>query len=281
MPRRNVEADVRAKAIEVLLLWEGEISRSRLLDLFEVHATVASRDIAAFREAFPDACDPSTATKSFVVRPLFKPKISKGVFGEYQALVGGAKPMGEIRAGVPLTSVRPDVTTISYTMFRQLHLAIREGRCVRISYRSMGTPEKHERVIRPHAMIQALTRWHVRAWCTKARAFRDFNLGRISAAVPAEAGDALGPDEDVAWATEVALRFVPHVGLSREQKLLVRDEYMGGTTALVHRTRAPMVRYVIRAFGAAVNPLREKPPAFLLMVERPEDLPEGALPDAG
>lgn len=280
MPRRNVEADVRARAIEVLLLWEGEISRSRLLELFEVHATVASRDIAAFREAFPDACDPSIATKSFVVRPLFKPKLSKGLFGEYQALVGAATPMGEIRAGVPLTSVRPDVTAISYTMFRLLHWAIREGRCVRISYRSMGTPERHERVIRPHAMIQALTRWHVRAWCTKARAFRDFNLGRVSAAVPAEAADALGPDQDVAWETEVAVRFVPHMALSMEQKALVRDEYMGGTTALVHRTRLPMVRYVIRALGAAVNPLREKPPEFLLMVERPEELPNGALPEA-
>lgn len=261
-------------------MWEGGVSRSRLLDLFDVHGTVASRDIAAFREDFPDACDHVLATKSFAVNSRFKPRLSRGEFGEYQALIGAAPAMGEIRAGVPSMSVQADVTSIEYAFFRRLHSAIKQGGCVRIEYRSMTNPNKHERVIRPHALIQASPRWHVRAWCTKAKDFRDFNLGRISKVLPADDAEALGPDADTAWATEVALRFVPHEGLSKEQKALVRDEYMAGTTALVHKTRVAMARYLVRAFGAAIDPVKEKPPAFLLMVDGPDELPEGALPRA-
>ena len=279
MPKRSFEADVRARAIETLLLWEGEVSRSRLLELFPVHGTVASRDLAAFRAALPEACEPVLASKSFAVQPLFKPTLTRGEFQEYQALIGAGPVIGALKAAVPAVAVQPDVTAIAYPLFRQLHAAIRQGKCVRIVYRSMGTPERHERVIRPHAMIQALTRWHVRAWCTKAEEFRDFNLGRIVAVSPVDDAGAPGPDGDVAWTTEVALRLVPHEALSKSQKMLVRDEYMGGTTALVQRTRLPLARYVIRAFGAAVNPSIEKPPSFLLMVEAPESLPEGALPD--
>ncbi len=255
------------------------MSRARLLELFPVHETVASRDLSAFRRAYPKACDSRHAGKWFDVGPLFKPTLTEGVFAEYQALIGAGGEQEELAAGVPAIAVKPDVTVIGYRPFRQIHAAIRGGRCVRITYRSMSTPEPHERIIFPHTLIKASPRWHVRAWCEKAQAFRDFNLGRISAAVPASYPADWGPDKDEAWKQEVKVRLVPHEALSPERKRLVRDEFMGGTTALVHTVRVPLVRYLIRAFGAAVNPILERPPAHLLMVESPEALPDGALAD--
>jgi len=277
MPRPPFEADSRHRAIETLLLWEGRVSRARLLELFGVHGTQASRDLASFRQAYPAACEPEPATKSYVVSALFRPTLTTGDFPTYQRLVGAAGSPDEVRAGVPVLSTVPDATHIDHRVFRILHRAMRDGRAVKIAYRSLNAPNRHERLIRPHALIQAGPRWHLRAWCDQVKAFRDFNLGRIAQATLQTHVELPGAEADSAWNSQVKVRFVPHRGLSREQAQLVRDEYMGGTTALVHEVRVPLVRYLVQAFRAAVDPVHEPAPAHLLMVQAPESLPAGAL----
>lgn len=192
-------------------------------------------------------------------------------------MIGAAGITEQVLAGVPATSTNLDATSIAYPLFRQIHRAMREGHAIRIEYRSLTTPERHERAIRPHALIQAGSRWHLRAWCARADGFRDFNLGRISK-VEAAAGLTLpGPNLDLDWQSEVRVRFVPYRGLSPQQAQLVRDEFMGGTTAVVHTVRTPMARYLIQAFRAAIDTKREPAPEYLLMVDAPADLPSGAL----
>ncbi|WP_434658214.1 WYL domain-containing protein [Pseudomonas sp. R3-56] len=153
---------------------------------------------------------------------------------------------------------------------------MRLGLCIRIVYRSMSTPEPHERVIRPHSFIQAGPRWHLRAYCAKAAAFRDMNLGRISAVSPESGSSLPGEDEDLEWQQITSIRLIPHIGLSAEQAQMVREEYMGGTAAVVFSVRAPLVQYVIQSFRAAVDPVREKSPEHLLMVQHPETLPQSS-----
>lgn len=277
MPRSPLDAAGRHEAIELLLLWEGRVSRSRLLDLFGMHETQASRDIASFRKAYPAACDHDLASKSYIVSQIYRPTLTTGDFASYQRLIGAAGIADKVLAAVPVCSTHLDATNIAYPLFREIHRAMRKGHAIEIEYRSLSTPARHERVVRPHALIQAGPRWHVRAWCARAQGFRDFNLGRISK-VRTVSGVALpGADADVAWQSELRVRFVPHGGLSPPQAQLVRDEYMGGTTAIVHTVRVPMVRYLIQAFRAAIDPKREPAPEYLLMVDAPANLPSGAL----
>jgi predicted DNA-binding transcriptional regulator YafY len=268
----------RNEAIETLLLWEGKVSRARLLELFAMHETQASRDIASFRKAHPTACDYDLARKSYTVRSVYRPKLTAGDFASYQRLIGAAGSNEALRAAVPVCSTHQDATNIAYPLFREIHRAMREGHAINIEYRSLSTPSRHKRVIRPHALIQAGARWHLRAWCTRAQGYRDFNLGRISE-VQAVVGEISlpGAEGDADWQTEVRVRLVPHRGLSPAQAQLVRDEYMGGTTAIVHTVRASMARYLIQAFRAAVDPQREIAPDHLLMVESPDKLPKGVL----
>lgn len=277
MPRSPLDAAGRHEAIELLLLWEGRVSRSRLLELFGMHETQASRDISSFRKAHPTACDHDLASKSYTVRQIYRPTLTTGDFSSYQRLIGTAGLADKVLAAVPVCSTHLDATNIAYPLFREIHRAMREGYAVEIEYRSLSTPVRHERVVRPHVLIQAGPRWHVRAWCARTNGFRDFNLGRISK-VQAVGGVALpGADADSAWQSELRVRLVPHPGLSPPQAQLVRDEYMGGTTAMVHTVRVPMVRYLIQAFRAAIDPKREPAPEYLLMVDAPADLPSGAL----
>jgi len=275
MPRRSSAPKERFEAIEILLLWEGRVSRARLLNLFDIHGTLASRDIASYRLQYPEACEPEAASKSYLASWGLKPELSQGVFDDYQRLIGTSRGLDGIAASVPFEHTQIDATAIRYTLFSQIHLAISLGHPLKIHYRSMSNPEGHERVVRPHALIQAGPRWHVRAYCAKSREFRDFNLGRISAAVAFEQADLLSGNHDVAWNETVSIRLIPHRGLSGAQAMMVRDEYMGGTAARVFTVRASMAKYLIQSFRAAVEPERETAPEHLLMVANPEDLPEG------
>ena len=273
MPKQKTNR--HAGAIETLLLWEGRVTRARLVELFDMHATHASRAIASFREAYPRACTHDLPSKSYLASPILKPKLTAGDFASYQRLVG-AMGRASVVAAVPVESALMDATHIGYALFREIHRALREGRALRITYRSLTTPAAHERVVRPHALIQAGVRWHVRAWCNRAGGFRDFNLGRIRAAVPVD--DQLpGPDADCDWETMVKVRLVPHRGLSKMQAELVREEYMAGTTAIVHTVRVPLVRYLIQAFRAAVDPASQPAPEHLLMIDDPRSLPPNAV----
>ncbi|MNO20002.1 hypothetical protein D3C76_97480 [compost metagenome] len=273
MPRRNSAPQERFEAIEILLLWEGRISRSRLLDLFNIHETLASRDIASFRVRYPEACEPDPASKSYSSTPQLEPILSRGVFTEYQRLVGASGSLETISIGVPFESTQFDATAIRPVPFSRLHRAMRLGLCVRVTYRSMSTPQAHERLIRPHSLIQAGPRWHVRAYCEKAGEFRDFNLGRISAVSLADALLLPGAEQDRHWQRIVPIRLVPHRDLSAEQARMVREEYMGGTAAMVFNVRASLAKYVIQTFRAAMDPDRERLPEHVLMVQQPVDLP--------
>ncbi|WP_443696319.1 hypothetical protein [Pseudomonas sp.] len=48
---------------------------------------------------------------------------------------------------------------------------------------------------------------------------------------------------------------------------------MGGTAATVFNVRAPIAKYLIQSFRAAIDPERERAPEHLLMVYQPEELP--------
>lgn len=272
-PRSHQE---RLKAVEILLLWEGQVSRSRLAEIFDVHGTVLSRDMAAYADLVADNCQYNTAARAYVVTPYARPQLTDGGFGEYEGLVGTLSLRG-LRAGVQLVTAQQHATHIQHGPFSRIHAAIREGNQIQIEYRSLNNPEAHERTIRPHAFIHAGPRWHVRAYCNRAKEFRDFNLGRISRVHDPASSLLPGAEEDQAWGTLITLRLIPHPHLSAAQAQLVRDEYMAGTVARAFEVRLPMSKYLVQAYRAAIDTSSQLPPDFILAVQKPSDLPIGAL----
>jgi hypothetical protein len=237
---------------------------------------MASRDLLAYRRQFPRALVPDMSGKAYDATPFLKPDLTAGAFSEYQQLIG-VTGQGVVNAQVPVESSLLDATQIDCRNFARLHAAVRTGSSVRFEYRSMRNPERHERLIRPHSFIQAGPRWHLRGFCQEANEFRDFNLGRIDS-IKKEVSLVLpGIEKDLDWNTFIRLRLIPHKDLTAAQKQLVRDEYMAGTTAQVFEIRKPMARYLVQSFRAAVDPNRETPPSFLLMVDDIDDLPAGIL----
>ena len=266
----------RLRAVETLLLWEGRVSRPRLAEIFDVHGSVLSRDMAAYADLAPDNCAYDTGARGYLVTPYARAQLTRGQFSEYEALVGTV-PFRGLRAGVELVSTQQNATQIHHRPFSRIHAAIRERKQVRIEYRSLSNPETHERTIRPHAFIQAGPRWHIRAYCDRAKEFRDFNLGRISRVDDPAHSLLPAAEADHAWDTLVTLRLVPHPHLNAAQIQLVRDEYMAGTVSRVFEVRLPLCKYLVHAYRAAIDASKQLPPDFTLAVDKPTDLPLGAL----
>ncbi|MBD8524424.1 WYL domain-containing protein [Pseudomarimonas arenosa] len=276
MPKSSIGHQERLRAVENLLLWAGQVSRARLAELFEVHGTVLSRDMAAHVESVPDNCRYDLTARAYIVTPYARPHLTEGKFEEYEGLVGSLPAKG-LRAGVQLVSIQQNGTDVKRWSFSRIHIAIREGKQIDIEYRSLSNPVKHPRTIRPHAFIQAGPRWHVRAYCGMAEGFRDFNLGRIARVEDPVATEMPGPESDREWNRVIELRLRPHPHLNREQEQLVRDECLAGTVMRVFEVRLPLSKFVIQARGAAIDVDTQAPPEYLLAVYEPEALPHGAL----
>lgn len=274
MPKPSDQAQERLRAVETLLLWEGWVSRGRLLELFSVHATVASNTLSEYRQRFPNACQPELGNKGYLATPSIQPELTSGEFVEYERLIG-AKAGIEIGPGVAFASADAMSPTFDHRIFSRIHMAIARAGALSIEYRSMRNPKRHRRLIRPHALIQAGPRWHVRAFCADTETYRDFNVGRISRAITAAEAALPGGEGDQEWNATVKIELVPHVDLSPDQALVVRQEYMGGAAVLAFNVRISMAKYVIQAYRAAMDHKREGVPEHLLMVLDPEKLAQG------
>lgn len=275
MPVKTDLAEARQRAIETLLLWEGRASNSRLREFFTVHASQAARDLAAYRDSAPHDVSFDVGSRAYVASETLAPRLTMGTFREYANLIG-APSYGPFNPGVPAAfeHVGLEDDLVKPSVFRPLHLAIAHGQGVTIAYASMSHPEPRKRTIYPHALVYGGPRWHLRAWCTLRSAFLDFNLGRISAAKRLPDRAPFGAQDDAGWTSEVKVRLVPHEALTAGQQRLVRVEYMGGTSARVITRRAALVPYLLQAYRAALDPVEQRPPAYLLQVDAPERLPE-------
>ncbi|PJL11142.1 hypothetical protein B9Y66_19030 [Stenotrophomonas maltophilia] len=205
-----------------------------------------------------------------------RPDLTSGLFDEYERLIG-ATSNAQVLAGVPSSMVGVGGTRISYTDHSRIHESIRSGSAISMTYRSMSQPVAHRRTIRPHTLIKAGARWHVRAWCIAAGQFRDFNLGRMTEVEAVALQDLPGKDEDVQWATKASIRLIAHPQLTAAQREMVCEEYMQGTSGLRFEVEVPLVQYVIQAYRAGLDPQRHPAPDYLLMVDQPESLPDGAI----
>jgi len=214
-------------------------------------------------------------TKAYAPGSFSKPILTCGSFTEYAHLIGLAKAERSL-ATISVEDIAPAHTQIKPWHFRAIHQAIANRTAVQIEYTSLSTPGLHKRVIFPHALIHAGTRWHLRAWCALRIGYRDFNLSRIHHAETV--ADAPPPPRpDVAWEMIVPLRMVAHTKLSPAQRKVVRDEFFDGTMALVLSCRAALVPYVVQSYRAAMDPDVQIPPQYLLEVDHPEQLPPEAV----
>lgn len=279
----------RQVILKLLLIWEGRLNRGRLMELFELGENWASVWIREFREQHPDwlSWDPKTrsfhatsaAYRAWRAADPRRHQADSSSLSQYLALVGlpYVATNGSLGRGVPLAAF-PDLSTPSAQHFAILSEAIRTGRAVKLTYRSMQNPEPHPRVISPHNLIRAGRRWHVRAYCDTKQNFRDYALGRIVDAKLLKTSATRAEQDDEAWMARASVRLVAHPNLTHEQESLIRFEYFGNTSARVETCRGALVGYFIQDVRAAIDIEKQRPPDYQLAVANIEEVKQWLFP---
>lgn len=265
----------RLSTLELLLLWEGILNRSRLANILGLGDIRASQLIQEFRAAYPRWLTWNSKSRSYhVTHEAYvaskrddKARDRAESLAKYLNLVGLPYVASDAEAANPICSAFPDLSTPEPQVFAILSQAIRSNSAVEITYRSMAEPAAHRRIISPHHLVRAGRRWHVRAFCAESDAFRDYTLRRIVEVNPQQQTATQGAMDDEAWMTMVPVRLIAHPLLSFEQQEVIRFEYFANTSARVDTCRAALVPYFIQDMRAALDPETQLPPDYQLAVQ--------------
>lgn len=277
----------RLEAMKAVLLWEGRLKRSRLMSLFGIKQTRASQWINEFGDVHPGWMRWSDQTMAHhVTGKAFRDSASTPrLAGEstpsldlYLSITNSPISANLEREDGIIWSAFPDFSAPKPEFFSTLYGAIAEASQVEAQYRSLSHPEPHTRILSPHSIIRAGRRWHARAYCEAAEAFRDFTLGRFINLKPLGRSRVKCAEDDHAWMTRVRVEIVAHPGLTESQQRMIRDEYFNGFASRIEYCRGCLVPYLIQDLHATLHPERELAPAWLLAVANPKEVRPWLIP---
>ena len=245
----NWAARERLRRVEFLLWWRGWVGRQDLVGVFGISPAQASGDLQRYAEMNPGAMVYHTSRKRYesakgmrcvLHKPSFDEAV-RGFFGGGPGVAtegaGGEAGAAVAVVGLPERSVRPAVARMVLT-------AMLDGRSLRVNYLSVHSGTAGWREISPRGLAWDGRRWHARAWCAKNREWRDFVLGRMTAAEwPGDKVDELPEDAD--WNTIEKITLVINPKLSAEQREALRVDYDLHGDRLEIRIRRCMKPYLL------------------------------------
>ena len=253
-----------------ILLWEGRVSRSRLIAEYGLSPIRASEWLRDFRESFPDWVTWDNKLKANLATSKAYSDAERATKASQPTISTMLVPYALDAPGRPL-SISWDFAHTSPRTFSRLNLAIVDRLRVKFLYCSMSNPELHERTIEPHSLLRAGRRWHVRGYCLQRKSFRDFVLGRMSKVQLLSEPSEVDITADNAWSTVLQVRLIAHPALSAAQQLVVRAEYFNGASARIESCRAALLNYMVQELMAATDVDRQVPPDYQLAVENTKE----------
>jgi predicted DNA-binding transcriptional regulator YafY len=279
MARINL-TEQRLATLELMLLWEGFLKRSRLAELLGLGDIRASQLIQEFRDQYPLWMTWNTKSRSYHATQAAYKAINQGhqtidraeSLSRYLNLVGLPYVTENMESGGSICAAFPNLSTPSPEIFAALSQAIRLKQSVEITYCSMGEPTPHKRTISPHHLVRAGRRWHIRAFSSKDQDFMDYALGRIVSVNSLNTPQEQGEEHDAAWNSIIPVRLIAHPDLSREQEEVIRFEYFNNTAASVVSCRGALIGYFIQDIKAAIDTTKQTPPDYQFAVENTGDV---------
>ena len=141
-----------------------------------------------------------------------------------------------------------------------------------MDYVSVNHPDREGRIIVPHTLVYSGLRWHVRAWCEKNAAYRDFVLSRFRGVPDIMEASVHGVDGDTEWNQYVTVRIVADPRLAPEQREVIETDYGMRDGVLEIPTRARLVPYVLRLLHIEPGAREDDPAAQQIVVENHAEL---------
>jgi predicted DNA-binding transcriptional regulator YafY len=262
----------RYRLIEIVAQWEGRLTTNHLCNSFGIGRQQASKDINAYlHDIAPGNLRYDKYLKGYIPSENFLPKLTSGTADEYLHVLSRNKDIAHTFQGLDLGFTHTEmlhvpVRSIDPMVLRALVLAAREHRRVDLSYISLATAVAEERIIVPHTLVCTPLRWHVRAYCEKHRAYRDFVLSRFRGTPEILDESAFTAENDVLWNTDVTIKITPDSRLEAAQQDIIARDFDMAERRLEVKTRAPLVKYVLQAFNINPKIQETKPEAQQIVV---------------
>jgi predicted DNA-binding transcriptional regulator YafY len=274
---------LRYRLIETVALWEGRLTTNHICHSFGIGRQQASKDINTYlREVAPGNLVYDRHLKGYVPSSHFKPVVTHGDASEYQDLLAQQQnlndSLAELELGMPGNTVisGPGRYVAPETM-RAVVAATRYKRLLKASYVSLSRPEAVESVLEPHSLVCAGNNWHVRAWCSSNREFRDFALSRFQSTPEALRQKArYNAQQDEDWQRRVTLEIAPDQRLTDAQQQIVARDYGMKHGSLQVETRAALAPYVLSQLGITFDRDHPDPLVQQLELVNPDQLGFGS-----
>jgi predicted DNA-binding transcriptional regulator YafY len=269
---------LRYRFIEIIALWEGRLTTRHLREVFGLGRQQASKDINNYKRSIgPGNLEYDTAAKGYRPSDTFSPVVSRGTAEEYLDIVAGSSEIQQVLGRLPnaLTAtevLRAPVRQVSPEILRPLISAAREARRVEVDYVSLNAPDREGRIIVPHTLVWTGQRWHVRGWCEKNQAYRDFVLSRFRGEPEVMDISEHTVHEDLDWHTWIDIVIAPDPRLSSAQQEVVAHDYAMDGNQWRLSVRAKLLPYYLKLLQIDPEDIKPDAQAQQLVILNPDDL---------
>lgn len=226
--------------VEEVAWWNGVVSRRDVIEKFSCSGQQASAILQGYLELNSTALEYSTSARRYLSSPRM------------QCIFESPKFEEEIEKEEDLLGlIQRPVKQVSEEVKRHLIMAMRHDSSVQIVYQSRSDQEPQTREIYPRAFGFDGVRYHVRAWCVKRQAYRDFSLLRMkSVSYPDQVANYELP-VDTEWEQWVEVRVMINPDASEGTQMALAEDYNLSSVhdEVVIRCRQAMEKYVLYNLG--------------------------------
>lgn len=270
---------LRYRLIETVAWWEGRLTTVHLTQSFGISRQQASKDINTYiTEHAPKNLTYDKQLKGYVPSKQFKPLFIDDSASAYLHLLFQNNARAPHIEGLALAYAHTRVLevpdrSIKAEILRPLLKACRDHLRLEIEYVSLANPEPETRLIAPHTLVYTGMRWHVRAFCEKNQAYRDFVLSRLRG-VPELMDDVTdnGIESDGEWNTEVSVLIRPDERLATAQRAIIETDFGMIDGCLEIPSRQALVKYVLQRYQIDPKKLDPKAEAQQIVVGNLKEL---------
>ncbi len=247
------EARQRLTFLEEAAFWRGWVRRADLEREFGISLPQASADLQAYLSRFPKNLRYDTKSKRYCAEEamraeLAQPDLARAICRFLGAESKRADRVDQVASiDMPQRSLNPEV-------IRHVFRAVHDGLAVRIFYHSIHSATATWRWITPHAFAHDGYRWHTRAFSHEDQSYKDFVLGRTTAAdIPVEKPRPRLADNE--WNTWEKVRLRPHRRLDPVQRKAIEFDYDMRNGSVVLDVRRSMLNYTLSYLRVGGKPL--------------------------
>jgi hypothetical protein len=224
--------------IESIVWWEGQINATHLMRHLQLSRDSTSSILKNYDQQYSDNLSYNSSLRARMVTGKFKASTDFGQFFDYLKLIKSSNHEAIFGS---IEEVDAPLRNINAQLVRPILKAIREKLAIDTGYISLTSPDYLDRIIEPHTLIFDGLGWHVRAYCRKNGAYRDFVLSRFNGITEFE-GEALSQIQQVdLWQTYTDVEIMPDPRLTAKQQAIIANDFKMANNKKVIKTRLALV----------------------------------------